>query len=158
MKKEKPFYEDDEPLFVSPIKGDVSALIQWVLVIALVLMVGGVLAWGMGWFDAPLRVTSSQNVERLSREANDEYQSLQGQLRTIESVRTQITNYPLLYGEDTATWAQGKRDEWLQLQRELTNKIAAYNRDCGQYNSMWQDEWRDIPAPDDLPKQCEFIE
>lgn len=155
--KEKPFYED-ESLFVSPTKDDTFALIKWVFVIALVAMVIGGLSWGMGWFNAPLSVTSAPNVQRLSREANDRYQALQAQQASIAMARQKEADFIALYGTDVTLYPQGKRDELAQIRTDLSNKITAYNQACGQYNSMWQDEWRDIPAPDDLPTRCEFIQ
>ena len=62
----------------------------------------------------------------------------------------------LAYGEDMTNWPQGKRDEYLQLQAQVTNLSTSYNAQCGQYNALWEDEWRSLPAPNDLPTHCEM--
>ena len=129
---------------------------MWVLLAFVIGIVIIVLAFALGWIATPLDTMSAENTRRLSRQANDAWQALEAQRENILSVETQASDMILTYGEDQSTWPQGKREEYQQLRTQRQNRIAAYNTSCGQYNAMWQDEWRAIPAPDDLPTACDL--
>lgn len=101
-------------------------------------------------------MASPDNIERLSREANNAWQALEAQLANIEKSEDAAADLLTAYGEDQSVWPQGKRDVWLQLQKDITNKSAAYNVSCAAYNAFWQDEWRALPAPKDIPTRCEM--
>jgi hypothetical protein len=57
-------------------------------------------------------------------------------------------------GANAATWPQGKAEEYQQLQTQRRNREAQYDQLCATYEARWSDEWRGIPAPDDLPQRC----
>lgn len=141
-----------------PHRGDIGNTILWVGAITIVLAVVVVLAFALDWFSAPFRVMSSQNVQALSRQANDSWSALDAQRASITTQRQRVNEFDTLYGADPAKWPQGKRTEYQQMTAALRNLINAYNHNCGQYNAMWLDEWRDIPAPDDLPKRCDMLD
>lgn len=130
--------------------------VLWVLAIAVVIVVAVPVGAALEWWSMPFRMFSPDNVASLSRQANESWQSLQAQQASIKAVERKINDFMLTYGEDQAKWPQGKSDEIQQLRSELANKITAYNAACGQYRAMWQDEWRNLPAPDDLPTTCEM--
>lgn len=140
-----------------PRRGDIGNVILWGASIAVVLAVLVVLGFALDWFAAPFTVMSSRSVQTLSRQANDTWQGLQAQKATISTQRGRLSEFRSLYGENAGAWPQGKRQEYEQLSAAARNLVAAYNQQCGQYNALWQDEWRDLPAPDDLPKHCELL-
>lgn len=145
-------------------KGCLMAIGIFFLVVVLMIIGSGLgifgtyLNFGSRWVTAPTEMFSVDNVRELSRQANDMFQQLKADQVSIRSLENQITTFEDTYGEDTNKWPQGKLNEYQQLQRALYNKKASYNDDCGQYNALWKDEWRDLPAPDDLQKTCELIE
>lgn len=141
-----------------PHRGDVWNVMIWGGAITLILMVFVVLAWGLGWFAAPFQTMSPQRVQQLSRQANDAWQGLEAQQATIAVQRERLSEFNSLYGDNTSEWPQGKREEYQQLSSALRNLVAAYNLQCGQYNALWQDEWRSLPAPDDLPTRCDLMD
>lgn len=124
---------------------------------SLVLMVLLVFAWGVGWFAAPLETFSANNVRNLSRQANERWQALEAQKSSISVQENRLGEFNILYGEDTAKWPLGKREEYQQLSASLRNLVTAYNASCGQYNALWNDEWRSLPAPKDLPTRCDLM-
>lgn len=140
-----------------------TKLLNRLIVISIVLFVtlsclAVPIGWAFRWFETPFKVTDPDRVERLSRQANEMYSQLQAQKSTIQANRERLSNYPVLYGDDRANWPQGKRQEYEQLTNTVTTMVTGYNQLCGQYRAMWADEWRDIPAPDDLPKTCEYLQ
>jgi hypothetical protein len=141
-----------------PTHDDNKSIIGWILAVALFFVIAVPVAWGLGWFAAPFETTSVPNVRFISRQANEAHQALEAKERNITAARERVDSYETLYGADTSVWPQGKRDEYLQAQRDLDNDIAAYNRECGQYNALMDDEWRGVVAPEDLPPSCQFIE
>ena len=121
------------------------------------MLVGGIAGFVLRWQNAALTVAGPERIERLSREANNHWQSLQSQRASIDTQRARLAEYETLYGQDRAVWPQGKRDEYQQLSAAVRNLETAYNLSCGQYNALWLDEWRSLPAPDDLPARCELL-
>jgi hypothetical protein len=122
-----------------------------------VVMVAMLGAYFLDWFSTPLELTSPDNLQRLSRQANDAWQALEAKQQTIINLEQQADLMVAAYGDDQSTWPQGKRDEYLQLMAQVTNLKASYNVQCGQYNAFWDDEWRGIPAPNDIPTSCQFL-
>lgn len=139
-----------------PTRAGMNSAILWILAIAVVLLVAIPVTAALGWYATPFEMFSPSNMRQLSRQANESWQSLEAQQASIGAVERKINDFLLTYGEDQSKWPQGKSTEITQLRAELSNKITAYNTACGQYMAMWQDEWRDLPAPDDLPTQCEM--
>lgn len=125
--------------------------------ITIVLAVIGIAAYVLRWQNAALNVAGPERIERLSREANNHWQSLQAQKATISNQQARLAEFEMLYGVDRAVWPQGKREEYQQLSAAIRNLETAYNLSCGQYNALWLDEWRAISAPGDLPTRCELI-
>lgn len=130
--------------------------LMFILFVLVVILL--VLSWTLGWIAAPLNMMSPDRIMTLSKQANEHYESLEAAQRVIESHRDRVDGYEELYGNDYSTWPQGKRDEYQQTQRQLQNLISAYNESCATYRALWQDQWRAIPAPDDLPKTCEMAQ
>lgn len=130
----------------------------WVIAVVFVaLVLIGVLAFGLRWQNAVLNQYGPERSEQLSREANDRWQALLSAQASIVQVRRALLEFNSLYGEDASRWPQGKRQEFQQMQANLTNLIQSYNGQCGQYNALWRDTWRDVPAPNDLPKECQLL-
>lgn len=127
-------------------------LIIPLVIILLAVAVGN---WALRWQGAALDTIGPERMQQLSREANDRWQSLEAQRTSIATQQARLAEFETLYGTDRATWPQGKREEYQQLSAAIRNLETAYNSACGQYKAMWADEWRDIPAPDDLPRTCE---
>ena len=149
--------EKDPGEYWGPTKNDARSMRDWAWLgfkIAVMLLV---LAAIWNWLVTPLLLTSPQRLESLSRQANDNWQALEAQRHSIEQVQRRANDIVLLYGEDQSTWPQGKDEEYLQLKQQASNLTIAYNNACGQYKAMWQDEWRSIPAPNDLPTTCDMI-
>lgn len=140
-----------------PHRGDVGNIMIWGIAITLILVVFIVLGFALDWFATPFRVMSPRNVQALSRQANDSWSALEAQRASITTQRQRVNEFDVLYGVDPGKWPQGKRTEYQQMTAALRNLVNAYNHSCGQYNAMWLDEWRDVPAPDDLPKHCEML-
>lgn len=130
---------------------------SWLFWGFIMLLFAGILLWGVNWVLTPLDVASPQNMQTLSRQANDRYQSLEAKLSSIQAQERKLNEFATLYGEDVTKWAQGKRQEYQQLSTIVTNLKTSYNGDCAQYMSMWQDEWRSLVAPRDLPTRCELL-
>lgn len=139
-----------------PTRSGTWSAILWVVAIAVVILVAIPVGAALNWWTMPFRMYSPDNIASLSRQANESWQSLEAQNASINVVERKINDFLLTYGEDQSKWPQGKSSEIQQLRSELSNKITAYNAACGQYQAMWLDEWRDFPAPDDLPKTCEM--
>ena len=140
-----------------PNKGLFGTAVKWILFVAALALIVSVIGYFFGWFNTALKVTSPEKIQMLSREANNSWQALKAGQQTIANIESDVHDMSVLYGEDASKWPQGKHDEYLQLKTQLRNLKTAYNSSCGQYNAMWQDEWRSIPAPDDLPTHCELI-
>lgn len=100
---------------------------------------------------------SVKNVKALSTTANEMHSGLEGELATLIAQKTSINTYEDLYGEDKTKWPQGKRDEYQQEQVLYRQGVSAYNTNCGKYNALWNNEWKSVVAPDDLPEQCELL-
>lgn len=141
---------------LNPPKGVIGLAIRWMAVFALIVVVALVIAYALGWFAKPMEVMGPDNIQRMSRQANDAWQALEAKQASIDAIETKAGQMVLAYGEDMTVWPQGKRDEYLQLQAQATNLSTSYNSQCGQYNAMWADEWRSVPAPNDLPTHCEM--
>lgn len=139
-----------------PTRNDAHSILRWVLFGFLLVLVLAGLFFIYSWVNKPLEVLSPDNIQRLSQEANDKWQALLSQQATIDTISQRAKDMVVTYGEDRSVWPQGKSDEYLQLRQQVGNQITAFNLSCGQYNALWQDEWRSIPAPDDLPKKCEL--
>jgi hypothetical protein len=135
--------------------GGVAAWILWLFFIAIVLIA---LGFALNWFAKPAELFSPDRFEMLSRQANESYQALEAQERSITAIRAKAEQMITAYGEDMSKWPQGKRDEYLQLQQQVTNLTVAYNAACARYKAMWQDEWRAISAPGDLPTTCQMLD
>ncbi len=132
--------------------------VRWILLGAALVAVLVVVAYALGWFAKPFELTSPDNLQRLSREANDAWQALEAKQESIEELEEKAGLMVTAYGDDMTAWPQGKRDEYLQLQAQVTNLKTSYNNDCGQYNAFWLDEWRSLPAPNDIPTRCDFLD
>lgn len=137
---------------------DTRDILSWILGIFVAVVVIGFLVWALRWILFPSTILDPDRMVTLSRQANDHFQSLEASLSSIQVQRETTESYPKLYGETYDTWPQGKRDEYQQNQRQLQNLINAYNQSCARYKALWQDEWRDIMAPKDLPKTCEVVQ
>ncbi len=131
---------------------------RWIMFYATILVVLGIVLYLVVWVFKPMEMTSPDNLARLSQEANDSWQALQAKRQSISGLESKASLMITLYGEDMAAWPQGKKDEYLQINQQIINLKISYNSDCGEYKAMWNDEWRAIPAPDDLPTTCEFLE
>lgn len=141
---------------LKPNKSMFGLALSWLLFGVTVLIAILLLSYFLGWFAKPLEVMSPDNIERLSRQANEAWQALEAKEASIEQVESKANLMITAYGEDMKVWPQGKRDEYLQLQAQVTNLTTSFNAQCGQYNALWSDEWRGIPAPDDLPTRCKM--
>ncbi len=126
------------------------------IITALLIVIGGA-AYVLRWQSAALDTVGPERIRALSREANDRHQALQAQLATIHTQQQRLAEFDALYGKDRAVWPQGKRDEYQQLSSATRNLVSAHNGACGQYAALWLDEWRDVPAPNDLPRACPLI-
>jgi hypothetical protein len=141
-----------------PQKGTTTTAVNWLVVGALILLAAVLIGWLVNWLITPLVLTDASRVREASAEMNQLYSGLESQRASIKSMDTQIAAIPLTYGEDRNAWPQGKDEEYLQLVAQRGNLVTAYNRLCAQYEAKWNDEWYDIPAPDDLPKTCDLIQ
>lgn len=128
-----------------------------IVLLTIILFVGGIAAWALSWQSAALDTIGPVRMQQLSREANDRWQALQGQQATIGLGQQRLREFDALYGADRTKWPQGKREEYQQLSTQVNNLVTAYNLSCSQYNALWQDAWRDLPAPDDLPRSCPLL-
>lgn len=142
----------------APDHNDTIRVHWWLMWIVGVIIVVSVLVFGLQWLTAPLDTLSPARVQQLSRDANDRYQALAAQHATITTQQAQLREFVTLYGPNRAAWPQGKRDEYQQLAAATRNLVTAYNGACGQYQALWRDAWRDLPAPDDLPRTCAMID
>lgn len=133
--------------------GGSFAWIVWLVVVIALLLIAG---FALNWFSAPMRLFSPDRMATLSRQANDSYEALEAQRQNMTAVRAKADAMLDLYGD--GEWPQGKRDEYLQLQQQVTNLTMAYNAACAKYKAMWQDEWRSVAAPRDLPTTCSMLE
>jgi len=131
--------------------------VRWIVVGTALVAVLLIAVYFLGWFAKPLELSSPDNLQRLSREANNAWQALEAKRESINVLEQKAGLMVSAYGEDMTVWPQGKRDEYLQIQSQVTNQKTAYNAACGQYNAFWEDEWRSIPAPNDIPTSCEFL-
>jgi hypothetical protein len=136
---------------------DIWRLVGWIGAFALVGLAFLLFSFTVNWGAAALDQGSPARLRQLSREANDRYTALKSERATIETQRARLADFEQLYGKDPAAWPQGKREEYQQLTQAIRNMESAYNGHCGQYKSLWNDAWRDLPAPDDLPKTCDLI-
>ena len=132
-------------------------IVRWLIFGTMFVALAMLLAFALDWIAAPLENNSPGNVKSLSRQANNAWEALNSQRESISVLDSRAEDMVLAYGEDQSKWPQGKRDEYLQLRQQYHNAIIAYNSACGQYRAMWSDEWRSVPAPDDLPTTCEMI-
>lgn len=141
-----------------PTKNDTKSIIKWVLLGLLLLLIVTVALYAIGWLTTPLRLTDSNRMERISREANDSWQALESQKANVSNIRNKMLLMTQLYGENMATWPQGKDEEYLQLQQQQVNMVNAYNSQCASYKAKWKNEWWEFSAPKDLPITCDLIE
>jgi hypothetical protein len=135
----------------------------WIGILSLlVVFVLGAVAISMNRSLDDMSVQQEQQSERrerlYSQVITDRWTSLQQTLGDIADLQTQLDTFPMLYGENTAVWPQGKTTEYQQLQQQLTNRRSAYRQQCAAYEAMWLDDWRAEVAPDGVPKQCPALE
>lgn len=142
----------------TPTRADYGGSFAWILWLVFIAAILIVVGFGLKWFAAPTKIFDPDNMARLSRQANDSYQALAAQEQSVSVIRNKAEQMMIAYGEDMAKWPQGKRQEYLQLQAQVTNLIVAYNGACAKYKAMWQDEWREIAAPKDLPTTCAMLD
>jgi hypothetical protein len=127
-----------------------------VVIVALAVLIG--VGYAFRWIDAGLETVDPSNIRRLSAEANDRWNALETKRDSIINQEKGLADFYTLYGDDTSKWPQGKTEEYQQLVQALRNLKTSYNNDCGDYMAMWDDEWRDLPAPDDLPTTCQTFQ
>lgn len=142
--------------YYGPTKNDSVSISKWLLLFFALLLLAAVLYFGYSWVTKPLEVMSPDNIERLSKQANEQWEALQAQLANINAAQQSAEDLVNLYGEDKSSWPQGKGDEYLQFKQQARNFITAYNASCATYNALWQDEWRSVPAPDDMSTSCDL--
>ncbi len=149
---------DDDLNSAKPSKTIFGFSVKWMIFFASIILVAVLISYALNWIQAPLDLTSPENIRQMSREANDAWQALEAKKSSISNLESQVNDMTLLYGEDMSKWPQGKDEEYLQLKRQIANLKTAYNSECGQYNAFWLDEWRALPAPDDIPTHCSFLD
>lgn len=147
----------------TPKRRDYGGTIQWGWFLLFILIGLSLMGFVLGWFNAPMQMFSPRNMQQLATEANTRWFALEAQQTVYSTAREQADGYEALYGEDTSKWPQGKRSEWQQAQRSASNAKAAYNNACGQYNALWNNDWKSIPLnAQDLgslpPRSCSLIE
>jgi hypothetical protein len=139
----------------------ISAWAWFMIVILAIFIIGGIgltyLNFAGRWATAPTEVFSVDNVRDLSRQANQMRTQLDAQLANIRVIDDQMRSLEEQYGEDQSTWPQGKDEEYRQLRVQRDNRIASFNTACADYQALWADEWRSLPAPDDLDTYCEYV-
>jgi len=145
-------YKDFEPK-----RGMFGLSVKWLIFGFGLLIILGALAFGASWLLKPAEIFDPSAIQARSREANDAWQALQAQLANIETARSDARNLDEVNGSDRATWPQGDKERWLQLEAQVSNLTKAYNGSCAQYNAIWQDEWRAVQAPPDLPTRCDLL-
>lgn len=136
-------------------RSDYGFSFSWMLFLVIMLFLAGMFAFALRWQRAGLEIVSPDNIQMLSRQANDNYKALEAKRMNINNQQEKLDEFEMLYGE--GQWPQGKRQEYQQLSSILMNTKSAYNADCARYEAMWNDEWRSIVAPGDLPTTCEMI-
>lgn len=138
---------------------DYSELNAWMRVLAGIAAFTAILmalGWGLGWFGAALDQTGPERIRSLSAQTNDRFQALEAQRQDIARAELALVSFRNQYGTDASVWPQGKNAEYSQLLTRYQNATAAYDAACGQYRAYFSDTWRDIPAPNDLPKTCDM--
>ena len=142
---------------LNPNRGLFGLYTKWIIfgafLVALLLLV----TFGLNWFAKPLEMADPDNLSRLSRQANEAWSALKSKQANIAGLESKTADFTLTYGEDRLKWPQGKSEEFMQTRQQLQNLKISYNADCGQYNALWQDEWRSVVAPKDLPTKCELM-
>lgn len=148
------------PRYFEPAPGnrDTARAFGWLGWLFVVVLALGLMAYTLRWVFVPLDTVGPENMRHLSQQANNHYQSLESQRASIRTQQQRIVEFERLYGQDRTIWPQGKRQEYQQLADALRNLTTAYNLSCGQYKALWRDEWRDVPAPNDLPRTCDLIQ
>lgn len=147
----------------TPKRRDYGDTWKWLGYLLFALILLAIMGFFLNWFSAPMQMFSPRNLQQLATEANTRWFALEAQKTVYGTAREQADGYEALYGEDTSKWPQGKRSEWQQAQRTATNAKAAYNNSCGQYNALWNNDWKSIPLnAQDLgnlpPRSCSLIE
>ncbi len=145
----------------TPPKGSIKGAIVTGLLIIMALAVLSVAAnwmfFGASWFVKPAELFSPDAMQARSQEANDAWSGLQAQLASITTAKADASRLIEVNGEDKTKWPQGDKEKYLQMEARVSNLVTAYNVSCGKYNGMWNDEWRSINAPGDLPRHCDLI-
>lgn len=144
--------------YYGPTRNDGKSISGWLVFLIALIVVGIPVGLGINWLSTGADVVSATNVRSISREANEQWNALQGQRASIGRVQASADEYITLYGEDMMTWPQGKRDQYQQVLADVRNKVSAYNTSCADYNALYDDEWSSIVAPKDLPGYCELIQ
>jgi hypothetical protein len=142
---------------LSPNKNFYKLMWRWVVGGVLLALILLPILWILGWVSVPFQQTSPDLVRQLSQAANEAHEGLLAQSANIDNIETTMATMVVQYGEDRSSWPQGKSSEYLQLAQQRQNLITAYNQACGEYRALWNDEWRNLPAPDDLPTNCEMM-
>lgn len=142
----------------TPTRADYGGSFAWIMWLVFIVAVLTIAGFGLKWFAVPTKLFDPDRMAMLSRQANESYQALAAQEQSVSVIRGKAEQMITAYGEDMSKWPQGKRQEYLQLQSQVTNLIVAYNASCARYKAMWQDEWRAISAPMDLPTTCQMLE
>lgn len=142
---------------LSPNKNFYKLVWRWGLSAVLFMLILLPILWAFGWISVPFEQTNPDLVRQLSQDANEAHEGLLAQSANIDNIETTMATMVIQYGDNRATWPQGKSDEYLQLVQQRQNLISAYNQACGEYRALWNDEWRNLPAPDDLPTTCEMM-
>lgn len=142
-------------------KADRREFSQWAVGGFLVLLVfagwalwASYLQFALGYATRPARLMDAQRVEAMSAKMNNAYQALQAGDLEVEGLAYRLREMDTSYGPDRSVWPQGKRAERDQLQQQYLNAVTAYNRACASYMAVYADEYRNLPAPNDLPTQC----
>lgn len=130
-----------------------GALVWIVIVGVLSLLIMYLLLWA----DATVTVMSPENIKNLSQQANQRYSALSQQAGDIADLEARLASFETLYGADRSVWPHGKRAEYEQIFEQVANRRSAWRTSCAEYEALWADEWRDVPAPDDLPKTCPLL-
>lgn len=132
-----------------------SQFLIWLLFFCFVL---GIIIWLLTQQQVVMETFSLDNAKALSEQANDANEALSAKLDTINVYQSELDSYVSLYGEDVTKWPFGKRESYQQLEKQIFSLKVSYNSECADYNSLWQNEWKSLVAPRDLPTYCETLQ
>jgi hypothetical protein len=131
--------------------------LMFILGCAAAAIIAGAIGFALWWAGAAAETMDPARIRNLSQQTNQRYTALVQQVGDITDLQQQLEQFEVSYGADRGKWPQGKREEYDQVFTMLTNRRSAYRALCAEYQAIWADEWRGIPAPDDLPKECPLI-